>query len=160
MSPTAGCALICIAATIFYFKYGGKCCTFKMTFSEEELIKLSNSAEIFNFLSDLPSKIEDFDALDLGSYENINRNVVEQERKRLVSQVLTDGSLFSNKTNSIRRVKKRSIKKKSSPNHGSILKSIFGDIRGPEDAKNKNVRQTGRQIIWELTNKILCPACL
>ena len=111
--------------------------------TEEELIQLKNSAEIFNFLSDLPSTIDDFDALDLSSYENITSNTIEHERKRLSSQVVSDGSIFSNKNSSNRPVKKRSIKQITKPNHGNILKSFFGEIRGVEDTKNKNVRQTG-----------------
>lgn len=108
---------------------------------EAELVQLGNSAEIFNFLSDLPLAVDDFEILSFSKFENLSANKVEQERKRLASKVALDSSKFSSIG---KRVKKRTTQKQdANKRKASVLKSFFGDIAGPDDLKNKNVRQTG-----------------
>lgn len=106
-----------------------------------DLLQLKNSAEIFNFLSDLPSEVDDFEALELREFDAINLNKLEQERRKCSSQVVTDGSVFSSKC---RRVKKRDFRKlEKSKSSANVLKTIFGENGGVEDLKTKNIRQTG-----------------
>lgn len=102
------------------------------------------SAEIFNFLSDLPTELDEFELLDLTSFEDVSSNSLEKHRKRFYSKVLNDGSVSSLKC---RRVKKRDVKRADKNVRGaSVLKSIFGDFKGPDDLKSKNIRQTGEII--------------
>ncbi|CAL8089006.1 unnamed protein product [Orchesella dallaii] len=119
-------------------------------FKVNDLLKLKNSAEIFNFLSDLPSEVDDFEALDIHKFDSINPNRLEQERRKCASQVVTDGSVFSTKC---RRVKKRDCRKlEKSKSSTNVLKTIFGENGGPEDLKTKNIRQT--EIMVELHDSI------
>ena len=116
-------------------------------FPEKELLELKNSPDIFNFLSNLPASIEDFDLLKVDAFQNINKNTVENCRKELACQVLTDGSVLPMK-NGNRKIKRRSMGDPKKSSKGSIFSNIFGDVKGPDDGKNKNVRQTGE--IWIL----------
>lgn len=110
----------------------------------KDLLTLKNSAEIFNFLSDLPAAVDDFDALEINEFDSISPNKLEQERKKCYSSVVSDGSVFSSKC---RRVKKRDFRKlEKSKSSANVLKTIFGESGGPEDMKTKNIRQTG----WDL----------
>lgn len=77
--------------------------------------------------------------MNIDEFSDLNSNSIEQQRKRFSSQVVSDGSIFSNKP---RRVKKRASRKNTKSNGSSILRTIFGDESS--DAKNKNVRQTGK----------------
>jgi hypothetical protein len=120
-------------------------------FLVNDLLQLKNSAEIFNFLSDLPSELDEFDILELSSFESLNANTLEQERRKASSQVVHDGSIFSAKT---RRIKKRDIRKHEKASRGTaVFKSIFGEFRGPDDIKNKNIRQTGKSSCATLSCK-------
>jgi len=83
----------------------------------------------------------------VGNYESINKNMIDTARKELCSQVLTDGSVLSSTKNGNRKIKKRSITSPKKPTRGSILSNIFGELKGFDDVKNKNVRQTGRRKI-------------
>lgn len=106
------------------------------------MLKLKNSAEIFNFLSDLPAEVDDFDALEIREFDCISNNKLDLERKKCATLVVTDGSsVFSGKC---RRVKKRDFRKlEKSKSSANVLKTIFGEGGGPEDLKTKNIRQTG-----------------
>lgn len=108
----------------------------------KNLLDLKNSAEIFNFLSDLPSEVDDFTALEIHEFDSINPNKLEQERRKCASLVVSDGSVFSGKC---RRVKKRDFRKlEKSKSSANVLKTIFGENGRPEDLKTKNIRQTGK----------------
>ncbi|XP_021957950.1 small G protein signaling modulator 3 isoform X2 [Folsomia candida] len=117
----------------------------------KDLLLLKNSAEIFNFLSDLPSELDEFELLEISSFEDVNSNAVEKERKKCFSKVVNDGSVFSTKC---RQVKKRDVRRPpKNPSGVSVLKSIFGDFKGHDDLKSKNIRQT--EIAIELHEAIL-----
>ena len=108
-------------------------------------MQLKNSAEIFNFLSDLPTSLDDFEILKFDAFDSITSNFLEQERKKAI-QTSLDASTFANIKH--RRVKKRDPRnKQDKQGTGNVLKSFFGENRGPDDMRNKNVRQTGTSLL-------------
>lgn len=89
---------------------------------EEELLEAENSADIFNILSTLPSKMDDVDAL-LEAMENVAGTVtdviIDDNRRRHISILLSErGSwrpnLDRNLHGSSSRILKRTIKRSKS----------------------------------------------
>lgn len=133
---------------IDYERLKKNCKSMNYKISVKDLLLLKNSAEIFNFLSDLPSELDEFELLEISSFEDVNSNAVEKERKKCFSKVVNDGSVFSTKC---RQVKKRDVRRPpKNPSGVSVLKSIFGDFKGHDDLKSKNIRQTGK---WKKSSK-------
>lgn len=126
---------------------------------EEDLLKLENSAQIFNALSDIPGEIEDVSelfkiALDVSS--TLNQMVIDTHRRRHLAYLMIDqGALVGNlEANPIPNLPKQHLNKREVKKSKSMIQMLlFGNDDGDEDMKTKNIKNS--EIIVELHDAIL-----
>jgi len=66
---------------------------------ESDLKKMDSSAQIFNFLSDIPSKVDDIDELIAASYEvaqSLNHGLIESHRRKHLAYLMADQGAILN----------------------------------------------------------------
>ena len=124
--------------------------------SESELKLLENSAQIFNALSDIPGDIDDVDqlfevALDLsGSLTDV---LVETHRRRHLAYLMADqGGLVGN-PDAAPNLPKQHLNRRQMKRNKSVLQTfLFGSDDSEDDAKSKNIRQTGKKLRKKFKN--------
>lgn len=121
-----------------------------IVFSESELKLLENSAQIFNALSDIPGDIDDVDQLFQVSLElggSLSDVLIETHRRRHLAYLMADqGGLVGNPDASP-NLPKQHLNRRHMKRNKSVLQTfLFGSDDSEEDAKSKNIRQTGNKL--------------
>lgn len=126
---------------------------------ELEIMKLENSAQIFNALSDIPGEIEDVTELFKVSLEvssTLNQMVIDTHRRRHLAYLMIDqGALVGNlETNPIPNLPKQHLNKREVKKSKSMIQMLlFGSDDGDEDMKTKNIKNS--EMVVELHDAIL-----
>ncbi|CAJ0921100.1 unnamed protein product, partial [Mesorhabditis belari] len=126
---------------------------------EDEIVELANStkssADIFNAISQLPSKIDNLDSLleYMSSFEyTITEHLVAELRKKHQAIIMADSGMIVN-TNTDTNLPKQKMQRRKLTRSKSIISQIFNSKEKGEDPKTKNIRQT--EILIDLKESIL-----
>lgn len=123
---------------------------------ESELRRSTNSAQLFNILSDLPGFVEDADFLLDTTFKvasSLSDVVVAAHRKKNLALLLVEqGVLVNPDSSSAGNLPKQHVNRRKLKRSQSFVAHIFGadaatasrgvDLLNPEDVRLKNVRQT------------------
>ena len=127
---------------------------------QEKILKAENSAEIFNILSTIPSKIDDVDALFEAMDEvagNVTDVIIEDNRRRQVAFLLSErgswrgGVINARNGSGPTRITRRTMKRSKSV--VDMLLFTSKDADADINAKSKNIKQT--EILIDLRDSIL-----
>lgn len=131
----------------------------KYKLQEPSLIELSNSAQIFNALSDLPGRIHDVEQLlaiadEIGN-GSLNQVLIDTQRRRHLSYLMAQlGALIGSDPNNAANLPKQHLARRQVKKNKSMIQMLlFGDEDSEDDAKSKNVKQT--EVLVDLREAIL-----
>ncbi|XP_033630050.1 small G protein signaling modulator 3 homolog isoform X3 [Asterias rubens] len=144
------------------FFYEGSVVLFQVTLAmfklkEEELLKLENSAQIFNALSDLPGGIDEVDKLieacEVGMKHSASLTdiIVDTHRRKHLAYLMAEQGAIVNPENT-GNLPKQHIHKRQLHRKKSFMGSLFG-LNESDDLKAKNIRQT--ELVSDLRESIL-----
>ncbi|XP_077286279.1 small G protein signaling modulator 3 homolog isoform X2 [Arctopsyche grandis] len=126
---------------------------------EPSLTELSNSAQIFNALSDLPGRITDVEELikmadELGG-ETLTQVLIDTQRRRHLAYLMADqGALLGGDPSTAANLPKQQLARRQVKKSKSMIQMLlFGDETSEDDIKCKNVKQT--EILVDLREAIL-----
>ena len=116
--------------------------------AEDDVLKATNSADIFNILTALPSKVDDFDVLlDKANSvcgDEVNKQSVDMLRRKHLSAIMSDISNYCLNVDSSHNVSLRewNVRRKLKRSK-SIVDILIGAQNADEDeSRCKNVRRT------------------
>ncbi|XP_071813301.1 small G protein signaling modulator 3 homolog isoform X2 [Apostichopus japonicus] len=142
------------------FFYEGSIVLFQVTLAmlklkEEELLKLDNSASIFNALSDMPSKVDDVERLiqvGMKHSTSLTDLVVDTHRRKHLAYLLAESGSSTN-SDTPSALPKQHVNKRQLQRKRSFIGTIFGPDENGGDLKAKNVRQT--ELVSDLKDAVL-----
>ena len=116
--------------------------------SEDLLLKVESSAEIFNLLSSLPGRLDDVEALLAASDEVcgdlVNDDLIDTLRRKHLSTIMSDLSSYSEAHNVDQGIERHALSARPRLNRSkSIVDILLGaQAHQDEDPRCKNVRRT------------------
>jgi len=114
---------------------------------EKDIVHAENSADIFNILSSLPSKVDDVEALleaaNKVSQDSIDNNLIENLRRKHLSFIMSDQSSYSLHMDNSREVPKPWTARRKLNRSKSIVEILLGAQNNEDsDPRCKNIRRT------------------
>ncbi|KAF6032031.1 SGSM3 [Bugula neritina] len=140
------------------FFYHGSVVLFQLTLGmlklrEKQVGTMKSSSQIFNFLADLPSTIDDVDELieaAFGVAQSLKHGLIESQRRKHLAYLMADQGALINPEQT-KNLPKQQLSKRQI-NNSIFLGFIWGDSEN-EDVKAKNIKQT--ELLVDLRNAIL-----
>ena len=129
---------------------------------EDDLLKSENSAEIFNFLSTLPNRMDDIDKLMKGMEEvgnSVTDIIIEDNRRRQVALILSEqgswrGQLDKHAKGAAGiRLARRTMKRSKSVMDMLLFTGKHNDADEERNQKSKNIKQT--EVMLQLRDAII-----
>ncbi|XP_053577267.1 small G protein signaling modulator 3 [Bombina bombina] len=149
------------------FFYQGSLVLFQTTLGmlkmkEEELTQSENSASIFNTLSDIPSQIDEADALLREAMiisGTLTEVMIEAQRRKHLAYLIADEGQLLNSTAAVTNLSKI-MRRQSQRRKSGITMLLFGDDDF-EALKSKNIKQTAlvadlREAIMQVARHFQC----
>lgn len=125
---------------------------------EKRFTEISNSAQIFNALSDIPGEIDDVDVLiktiDEVCGDTLSPTLIETHRRRHLAYLMADQGALVGNPSAVPNLPKQQLQRRQIKRSKSVIQTIlFGEDSGSDDAISKNVKQT--EILVDLREAIL-----